>query len=213
MRGIQGTVTSKEMWVTSSLVFSKITVKPYDTDWNFFIFSSDSKKLILDPNTAHRNLFLSEGNRKARYWTKQPHPDHPERFDCWTQVLCTEGLTGRCYWETEWTGRAFIGVAYRRLCRKGNCEDSWLGKNDCSWGLNCNKDGFKAWHKNVNSPVTILPSSYKLGVFLDWSAGTLSFYMVDCGALTFLHAFHTTFTEPVYPGFWFGWVESTVYLC
>uniref|UniRef100_A0A3Q3WJF1 B30.2/SPRY domain-containing protein n=1 Tax=Mola mola TaxID=94237 RepID=A0A3Q3WJF1_MOLML len=172
-----------------------------------------SKKLILDPNTAHRNLFLSEGNRKARYWTKQPHPDHPERFDCWTQVLCTEGLTGRCYWETEWTGRAFIGVAYRRLCRKGNCEDSWLGKNDCSWGLNCNKDGFKAWHKNVNSPVTIPPSSYKLGVFLDWSAGTLSFYMVDCGALTFLHAFHTTFTEPVYPGFWFGWVESTVYLC
>ena len=178
----------------------------------FYIFSPDYKKLILDPNTAHRSLCLSEGNRKARYWTKQPHPDHPERFEHLTQVLCTEGLTGRCYWETEWTGRAFIGVAYKRICRKGNGDDSWLGKNDCSWGLECNKDGIAAWHKGVRSQVKVTPISYKVGVFLDWSAGTLSFLRVDCEESNF-HKFHTTFTEPVYPGFRFGWVDSTVCLC
>uniref|UniRef100_A0A8C4IJ53 Protein NLRC3 n=2 Tax=Dicentrarchus labrax TaxID=13489 RepID=A0A8C4IJ53_DICLA len=172
-----------------------------------------TKKLTLDPNTAHADLSLSEGNRKALRWIKQPFPDHPERFDFWTQVLCVEGLTGRCYWETEWCGRAFIGVAYRRMCRKGKDHDSWLGKNDSSWGLNCNKDCYKTWHNGMSTSLTIPPSSNKVGVYLDWAAGTLSFYRVSCGALTLLHTFHTTFTEPVYPGFWLGWVDSTVYLC
>ncbi|KAM9336924.1 NACHT, LRR and PYD domains-containing protein 3-like [Symphorus nematophorus] len=172
-----------------------------------------TKKLTLDPNTAHKDLILSEGNRKARRWTAQKYPHHPDRFDFWTQVLCTEGLTGRCYWETEWKGRAFIGVAYRRMCRKGDGHDSWLGKNDSSWGLFCIKDGYKTWHKGMGTALTIPPSSNKVGVYLDWSAGTLSFFMISCGARNLLHTFHTTFTEPVYPGFWFGWVDSTVYLC
>nr|XP_046232883.1 NLR family CARD domain-containing protein 3-like [Scatophagus argus]XP_046232884.1 NLR family CARD domain-containing protein 3-like [Scatophagus argus] len=172
-----------------------------------------TKKLSLDPNTAHRDLSLSEGNRKARRWTKQPYPDHPERFDFWTQVLCREGLRERCYWETEWSGRAFIGVAYIGMCRKGEGHDCWLGKNESSWGLYCNKDGYKTWHKDMNTAVTVPPSSNKVGVFLDWSAGTLSYFAVSCGALTPLHTFHTTFTEPVYPGFWLGWVDSTVHLC
>ncbi|XP_076616906.1 NACHT, LRR and PYD domains-containing protein 3-like [Chaetodon auriga] len=172
-----------------------------------------TKKLTLDPNTAHRDLSLSEGNRKARRWTKQPCLDHPDRFDFWTQVLCREGLTGRCYWEIEWSGRAFIGVAYRRMCRKGEGNDSWLGKNDSSWGLNCNKDVYKTWHNGMNTAVSGPPSSNKVGVYLDWAAGTLSFFSVSCSTLTLLHTFHTTFTEPVYPGFWLGWVDSTMYLC
>lgn len=204
------------MWVTSTLDCFLLKSEQYEThnaDWDSWSFSPDTKNLTLDPNTAHRNLSLSKGNRKATRWTEQPYPDHPERFDFWTQVLCREGLTGRCYWETEWSGRTFIGVSYRRMCRKGEGDDSWLGKNDCSWGLNCNKDGYKTWHKGMNSAVTIPPSSNKVGVFLDWSAGTLSFFLVACGALTLLHTFRTTFTEPVYPGFWLGWVDSTVYLC
>uniref|UniRef100_A0A8C3ARH8 NLR family CARD domain-containing protein 3-like n=1 Tax=Cyclopterus lumpus TaxID=8103 RepID=A0A8C3ARH8_CYCLU len=170
-------------------------------------------KLTLDPNTAHRDLSLSEGDRKAVRWTEQPYPDHPERFDFWNQVLCREGLTGRCYWETEWRGRAFIGVAYSRMCRKGDGQDSWLGKNDCSWGLNCTKDGYWTWHNAVHTAVPIPPNSNKVGVYLDWSAGKLSFFKVSCGAPTLLHTFHTTFTEPVYPGFRLGWVDSAVYLC
>ncbi|KAK2820576.1 hypothetical protein Q5P01_023535 [Channa striata] len=171
------------------------------------------KKLTLDPNTAHKDLSLSEGNRRAKRWTAQQCPDHPERFDFWTQVLCTEGLTERCYWETEWSGKTFIGVAYRRMCRKGEGHDSWLGRNDFSWGLSCNKDGYRISHNGMNTAVTTPPNSNKVGVYLDWSAGTLSFYRVCCGELTLLHTFRTTFTEPVYPGFWVSWVDSAIYLC
>ncbi|XP_047232780.1 NACHT, LRR and PYD domains-containing protein 3-like [Girardinichthys multiradiatus] len=171
------------------------------------------KKLTLDPNTAHRDLSLSHGNQKATRWTKQSYPDHLDRFDFWTQVLCREGLTGRCYWETEWTGRVCIGVAYRQLCRKGEGHDCWLGRNDFSWGLNCNKDGYRILHGNMNDVVPATPNSNKVGVYLDWTAGALSFFRVSCGDLTLLHTFHTTFTEPVYPGFHLSWVDSTVLLC
>lgn len=174
---------------------------------------SDTTQLTLDPNTAHIDLSLAEGNRKATRWTKQPYPDHPERFDFSRQVLCREGLKGRCYWETEWSGRAFIGVAYRQMHRKGEGTECWLGRNEHSWGLSCTKDGYRALHKDVSTAINTPPNSNKVGVYLDWSAGVMSFYMVSCGALNLLHTFRTTFTEPVYPGFHLGWVDSTVYLC
>ncbi|KAM8836681.1 NACHT, LRR and PYD domains-containing protein 3-like isoform 1-T2 [Spinachia spinachia] len=170
-------------------------------------------KLTLDPNTAHRDLSLSEGDRKARRWTKQPYPDHTERFEFWAQVLCREELTGRCYWETEWSGRAVVGVAYKRMRRTGEGQDSWLGKNECSWGLSCTKDAYRTWHNDVSTALSIPSNSNKVGVHLDWAAGTLSFFAVSCGALTLLHTFHATFTEPVCPAFRLGWVDSTVYLC
>lgn len=99
------------------------------------------------------------------------------------------------------------------MCRKGEGHEGWLGRNDSSWGLNCTKDDYRAWHAGTSTAVTMPPSSNKVGVYLDWPAGRLSFFRVSCGALTLLHTFHTTFTEPVYPGFQLGWVDSTVYLC
>ncbi|KAJ8366880.1 hypothetical protein AAFF_G00338480 [Aldrovandia affinis] len=68
-------------------------------------FLQCSCQLTLDPNTACRLLRLSEGNREVTCVRQdQPYPDHPERFDCWPQVLCREGLSGRSYWEAEWGG-------------------------------------------------------------------------------------------------------------
>ncbi|XP_042169736.1 ribonuclease inhibitor-like, partial [Oncorhynchus tshawytscha] len=69
-------------------------------------------QLTLDPNTAFKNLSLSEENRKVtRVDEEQTYPDHTERFENWDQVLCREGLTGRCYWEVEWMGHeVHIGV-------------------------------------------------------------------------------------------------------
>ncbi|XP_051780752.1 tripartite motif-containing protein 16-like [Erpetoichthys calabaricus] len=79
--------------------------------------------LTLDINTAHRELHLSEGNKKVTHddWTITDYPDHPDRFDWSPQVLCREGLTGaRCYWEVECNGLWIdIGVAYKGLRRKG----------------------------------------------------------------------------------------------
>lgn len=179
----------------------------------FLLLTPDSTELTLDPNTAQTELFLSEGNRKARRWTQQPYPAHPERFNFWAQVMSAEGLTGRCYWETEWSERVFIGAAYRSMSREGEGEDSRLGKNRSSWGLACTSGGFWAWHNGIRTPLSASPSS-KLGVFLDWSAGTLAFYAVAAaGALTLLHTFHSTFSEPVHAAFRLGWKDSTVYLC
>ena len=67
----------------------------------------------------------------------QSHPDHPERFDSQVQVLCREGLTGRCYWEVERRGGVAIGVTYRGITRRGEGGDSRLGGNNKSWSLDC----------------------------------------------------------------------------
>ncbi|XP_029706505.1 NLR family CARD domain-containing protein 3-like isoform X2 [Takifugu rubripes] len=170
-------------------------------------------KLTLDPNTAQVDLCLSEGNSTARRWTQQPYPDHLDRFDFWSQVLSVEGLTGRCYWETKWSQRVFIGAAYRSMRRKGEGADSWLGKNESSWGVSCHPDGFRAWHKGLSSALNGHPGSRKVGVFLDWCAGTLAFFTVADGALSLLHTFNTTFTEPVHAAFRLGWGDATVHLC
>eukprot|EP00063_Salmo_salar_P063114 XP_014037949.1 PREDICTED: uncharacterized protein LOC106591257 [Salmo salar] len=172
--------------------------------------------LTLDPNTAHRNLSLSEGKRRVeRVKEEQPYPDHPERFDHYTQVLFREGLTGHCYWEVEWSGmEATIGMTYEGISRKGRRRVCKLGYNDESWCLICNRDGYSALHNNEetgipdqhlnNSPQRDQSSSRPLprvGVFLDWPAGTLSFYEVFSDTMTHLHTFQATFTEPLYPGF------------
>ncbi|XP_042559438.1 NACHT, LRR and PYD domains-containing protein 3-like [Clupea harengus] len=172
-------------------------------------------ELTLNPNTADTRLSLSEGNRKVtRVRKEQLYPDHPERFDGWDQVLCREGLSRRCYWEAEWSGgAATVGVAYKSLQRKGESNDSALGYNDKSWSLFCSSGNYSAWHifKHTFIPV---PSSRsrRVGVYLDWPAGTLCFYSVSSDTLTHLHTFHSTFTEPLYPGFWV-YSDSSVSLC
>ncbi|MGH0148375.1 UNVERIFIED_CONTAM: hypothetical protein FKN15_037467 [Acipenser sinensis] len=105
------------------------------------ITKTDSCQLTLDPNTAHRNLCLSEGNRKVtlRGETQRYPDDHQERFHVYAQVLCREGLYGtRCYWEIEWSGGwPDIGVTYNGISRKGVDRSCGLGYNDKSWSLSC----------------------------------------------------------------------------
>ncbi|XP_048865871.1 tripartite motif-containing protein 16-like protein [Brienomyrus brachyistius] len=178
-------------------------------------FLQYSCQLTLDPNTANSHLSLSEGNRKVTGGAEQPYPDHPERFDCWYQVLCRESLTGRCYWEAEWSGDgARIGVTYKGIGRKGWSDDCRLGDNDKSWMLICLPDSYSVWHNNKKTVIPIKPSgSRRVGVYLDWAAGTLSFYRVSSDGLTLLHSFTSSFTEPLYPGFWVYYTNSSVLLC
>ncbi|XP_071028805.1 NLR family CARD domain-containing protein 3-like [Oncorhynchus clarkii lewisi] len=160
--------------------------------------------LTLDPNTVNRHLSLSEENRKVTCTREeQPYPDHPERFEDDEQVLCREGLTGRCYWEVERSGRwADIGVTYKGISRRGRVNDCGIGQNDKSWSLFCSDNNYTARHNN-NLTTKYVPSSrsHRVGVYLDWPAGTLSFYRVSSDTLTHRYTFHTTFTEPLYPGF------------
>ncbi|XP_073683742.1 NACHT, LRR and PYD domains-containing protein 3-like [Garra rufa] len=171
--------------------------------------------LTLDLNTANTRLALSKNNRKVIYVkNKQPYRDHPARFDEFQQVLCRESLSGRCFWEAEYKGKADISVAYNGISRKGWNNDCWFGYNEKSWSLSCFNDSFTARHNNT-STVTSAPSSdsKKVGVYLNWSAGTLSFYSVsETNTLTHLHTFNTTFTEPLYAGFGLAY-GSSVSLC
>ncbi|XP_014835745.1 PREDICTED: stonustoxin subunit beta-like, partial [Poecilia mexicana] len=164
---------------------------------------SDSSPLTVDLNTVSRLLKLSDGNRKAtRVEEEQPYPDHPDRFDL-CQLLCTDGLTGRCYWEVEWSGRVYVSLSYRGINRKGLTDDSWFGFNNNSWCLICSDEDYVVWHdsKKVFKCSSSSSVSGRVAVYVDCPAGTLSFYRVSSETLIHLYTFNTKFTEPLYPGF------------
>ncbi|XP_030623000.1 NLR family CARD domain-containing protein 3-like [Chanos chanos] len=168
-------------------------------------------QISLDQNTAHKQLCLYDGNRRVtRTLTEQPYPDHPERFKRHLQILCKEALSGRCYWEVKKSGdNVFIGVAYKSIDR----ETGSMGKDDKSFGLICQSDSFRFWQNGKRTAeLHPSPASNRVGVFLDSSAGNLSFYSIFNDTLTLLYTFHTTFTEPLYAGFGL-YPGSTVTLC
>ncbi|XP_056130866.1 protein NLRC3-like [Lampris incognitus] len=171
-------------------------------------------ELTLDPNTAHRRLLLSEDNRKGtRVREEQSYPDHPDRFYSPIQVLCRESLTDRCYMEVQWEGEVYIGVTYTGIRRSGGGDDYLLGCNKKSWTLYCRSDRYTVCHNNRTAICTSPSSSDRVGVYLDWCAGTLSFYRVSSDTLTHLHTFTSTFTEPLHIGFGFASPDSSVCLC
>ncbi|XP_056458831.1 NACHT, LRR and PYD domains-containing protein 12-like [Gadus chalcogrammus] len=179
-------------------------------------------ELTLDPNTANRNLSLSEDNRKVTLVGEdQSYPDRPERFDSWDQVLCQEALTGRCYWEVERKGGFYIGVTYRGVTRRGRGGDSLLGLNNKSWRLECHDGGYSAWYNDSRTAIRLPPpDSTRVGVYLDRPAGSLSFYRVSPGGggssdtLTHIHTFQTTFSQgDLLPGIGFWAREASASLC
>ncbi|XP_038591154.1 neoverrucotoxin subunit beta-like [Micropterus salmoides] len=174
--------------------------------------------LTLDPDTVNNYLTLSLGNKKATCGALQTYPDHPERFDTHPQVMCRQRLKGRHYWELGWSNSSFesvyVGVAYKITERKGDSSQSELGSNTMSWcfGQYCFlKSTLHAYH-NGRVWSDVFPSDCnRVGVFLDWPAGTLSYYRVS-NKLSHLYTFHTKFTDPVYPCFSVGRGCNYVYL-
>uniref|UniRef100_A0A669B4I2 NACHT domain-containing protein n=1 Tax=Oreochromis niloticus TaxID=8128 RepID=A0A669B4I2_ORENI len=189
-----------------------------------------SCQLTIDTNTVSTDLQLSDNNRKVtRVEEVQSYPDHPDRFDGRPQLLCRDGLTGRCYWEVEWKGGVSISVSYRSIRRKGISDNCLFGCNDQSWSLRCSYDGpDSVWHNNREMSISSSSSSSssvsnRAAVYVDHPAGTLSFYRVSSDTLIHLHTFNTTFTQTLYPGFGVGvlpmlggvkcYFDSSVSLC
>ncbi|CAI5682875.1 unnamed protein product [Oreochromis niloticus] len=172
--------------------------------------------LTLDPNTAHRNLKLSDDKKEVTHVKEdQLYPDHDHRFDHWPQLLCTNSLSGRCYWEVEWRGEVHVAVAYGGIRRKGEEDESRFGRTYQSWSLYCrDKIGYYGNHDYIGRAIPLLPSavSHKVAVYVDCSAGTMSFYTISSDKLIHLHTFNTTFTEPVYAGFRVK-PDSSIHLC
>ncbi|KAL7387848.1 hypothetical protein ABVT39_002513 [Epinephelus coioides] len=188
-------------------------------------------ELTVDKNTTHKKLKLSEDNRKVTLVgeKEQSYPSHADRFDSCCQLLCINGLTGRCYWEVEWRGEVDVAVTYRGIRRTGNIADCRFGRNNQSWTLSCWDGGYSVWHSNRETVLRLSSSSSsssvsgRVAVYVDCAAGTLSFYRVSSDTLIHLHTFNTTFTEPLYPAFGFGFgfgveslmlsLDSSVSLC
>ncbi|XP_060951886.1 tripartite motif-containing protein 16-like [Limanda limanda] len=174
-------------------------------------FLKYSQEITLDPNTANRYLLLSEGNRKVTDMNDEhSYSDHPDRFTDYYQVLSRESLTGRCYWEVEvkvgvweWMeevegGGVCVAVTYKNISRAGNSDESRFGSNDKSWSLDCDVNSYIFSYNSIETPVSG-PVSSRVGVYLDHSAGVLSFYSVS-DTMTLLHRVQTTFTQPLYAG-------------
>ncbi|XP_050963884.1 NACHT, LRR and PYD domains-containing protein 12 isoform X2 [Labeo rohita] len=179
--------------------------------------------LTLDPNTANNQLNLPEENRVTCDGNKQQYSDHPDRFELYPQVLCRESVCGRCYWEIEWSGDdgVYISVSYKSINRKGEGDECWFGCNDQSWTLICCPDRYSFKHNKIVTYLSVKPISYRrvrvdeyigrIGVYVDESAGTLSFYNIS-DTVSLIHTVQTTFTQPLYPGFKV-YYKSSVKLC
>ncbi|MCI4377136.1 hypothetical protein PGIGA_G00200170 [Pangasianodon gigas] len=167
-------------------------------------FLQYARQLTLDPNTANRHLSLSERNRAATCSESvQSYPDHPDRFEIVYQVLCRESVCGCCYWEVEWSGfgGVEITVSYKSISRKGTGKECEFGNNNQSWSLYCSPLRCSFWHNEKQTKISKRHSTSRIGVYVDYRAGSLSYYSIS-DTMKLLHKVQTTFTQPLYPGFY-----------
>ncbi|CAM4561687.1 unnamed protein product [Lepidochelys kempii] len=155
--------------------------------------------VTLDPDTASAWLVLSEDRKRVSDGdTRQDLPNNPERFDYCVCVLGAEGFAGgRRYWEvgvgdkTRW----ILGVCRESVSRKGKVT---LSPGNGYWAVRLRDGGYEA----LTSPSTPLPVSVRpgrVGIFLDYEAGEVSFYNVTDGSRLF--TFTDTFSGTLRPYF------------
>ncbi|CAH2312007.1 E3 ubiquitin ISG15 ligase TRIM25-like [Pelobates cultripes] len=156
--------------------------------------------MLLDVNTAANDVTVS-GDMKTVSWSRieQSRPETAERFQS-DQVLSSRSFSsGRHYWEVEGSDSEgwMVGMAYRSIDRKGG--QSRIGFNNKSWGLGRrinNQYYVRHDSKDIRLPPPP-PSSRRLGIYLDYEAGRLSFYEL-CDPIRHVHTFTATFTEPLH---------------
>uniref|UniRef100_A0A671UJW3 B30.2/SPRY domain-containing protein n=1 Tax=Sparus aurata TaxID=8175 RepID=A0A671UJW3_SPAAU len=154
--------------------------------------------VVLDPNTAHSDLFLSTDLTSVCCVDGQKLPRNPERFNSVISVLGSEGFdSGTHSWDVV-VGASpawILGVAAESFQRNKD-----VGSQSGLWRILYYKGEYTACSRP--DPDTVLPVKKKLQrirVHLDWSKGELSFSDPDTD--THLHTFKHTFTEKLFPYF------------
>ncbi len=157
--------------------------------------------VTLDPDTASPYLILSDDGKQVRHGDiKQKLPDKPERFDYCACVLGKEGFSsGRFYCEVQVKGKTKwdLGVARESINRKGKITASPSNGYWSVWLRN--GDEYKA-HAGPSVSLSLRVKPQRVGVFVDYEEGLVSFYDVDSSS----HIYSFTaqsFTEKLYPYF------------
>ncbi|XP_078138265.1 E3 ubiquitin-protein ligase TRIM39-like [Centroberyx gerrardi] len=157
--------------------------------------------VTLDPDTAHPYLILSDDGKQVKDGdVKKNLPDNPERFSSYANVLGKQSFSsGRFYYEVQVKGKTWwgLGVARGSIDRKGGINPT--PKNGYWTVVMANGNKYKAL---ADPPVLLSLKSkpQKVGVFVDYEEGLVSFYDVDAAALIYSFT-GCTFTEKLYPIF------------
>ncbi|XP_048034529.1 E3 ubiquitin-protein ligase TRIM39-like isoform X6 [Megalobrama amblycephala] len=157
--------------------------------------------LTLDPDTAHPRLILSDDGKQVRHGDiDQDVPENPKRFDAWFCVLAKQGFSsGRFYYEVQVKGKTgwTLGVARESIDRK---KHTWLSPENGYWAVtHWNENQYSARGNHLVS-LSLRVKPEKVGVFVDYEEGLVSFYDVD--SRSHIYSFTgQTFTEKLYPYF------------
>ncbi|KAM3868763.1 E3 ubiquitin-protein ligase TRIM47 [Diretmus argenteus] len=157
------------------------------------------QNLTLDPDTAHPNLVITDFDTKVEEGRiRFNEPDLPGRFTRFCGVLATaQYASGQHYWEVDVKDKGvwYLGVTTEYSNRKGFVS---LTPSAGYWSL-CLQDRLYANGEDGRIPVADYWNSPRVGVYLDYDNGRLSFY--DAVTMKKLFMFDTCFIEPVYPFF------------
>lgn len=192
-----------QKWTEKRLDNVVITMPGKDRDLYKLLYGTAP---VLDEDSAHPKLRLSEDKRTVTYSeSQQAYTDHESRFTSFPQVLASTSLnTGRWYWEVKVSvddGRWKVGVSEGQIERKGQKDGSRLGFNSFSWCLACDRKKVEALHNKVATAVSA-ERLERVGIFIDFEEGTLSFFnAAPGGSLVLMHSFKHQFSNPVYPAF------------
>ncbi|XP_031142936.1 E3 ubiquitin-protein ligase TRIM21-like isoform X2 [Sander lucioperca] len=157
--------------------------------------------VTLDPDTAHPKLILSDDRKQVNLGDVMKNlPDNPERFSKCVNVLGKQSFSsGRFYFEvqikgkTDWT----LGVARESINRKGFIT---LSPENGYWIIRLRNGN--EYIAAADPPVLLSLKSppQKVGVFVDYEEGLVSFYDVDAAALIYSFT-GCSFTEKLFPFF------------
>ncbi|XP_036452831.1 E3 ubiquitin-protein ligase TRIM69-like [Colossoma macropomum] len=157
--------------------------------------------VTLDPDTANPHLILSDDGKQVTDGdTEQNLPDNPERFDYCVNVLGKEGFSsGRFYCEVQVSGKTewALGVSTESSNRKGEIT---LSPEDGYWTVWLRNETKYEALESPSVPLSLKQAPQKVGVFVDYEEGLVSFYDVE--ARSHIYSFTgQSFTEKLYPYF------------